>query len=48
MPSDLDLKNREVRVEGDYSVSPVNLKNARVVEGLSMLTETTIEALDQP
>ena len=41
----VDLKNRQVWMEGDYSSKPVNLKNARVIEGLSTLTETTIEFL---
>lgn len=41
----VELKNRLVWMEGDYSSKPVNLKNARVVEGLSTLTETTIEFL---
>jgi type VI secretion system secreted protein VgrG len=41
----VELKNRIVWMEGAYSASPVNLKNARVVEGLSTLTETTIEFL---
>lgn len=46
MPSTkIDLQNRAVWMEGEYSSNPVNLKNARVVEGLSFLTETTIEFL---
>ncbi|MBE1283378.1 MAG: type VI secretion system tip protein VgrG [Rhodobacteraceae bacterium] len=39
----VDFKGRQVWLEGSYASSPVNLKNARVVEGLSKLTETTIE-----
>lgn len=42
---DVELKNRQVWMEGEYSSKPVNLKNARVIEGLSTLTETTIEFL---
>lgn len=41
----IKLENRSVWMEGDYSCDPVNLKNARVVEGLSFLTEGTIEFL---
>lgn len=41
--SDLDLENRVITMEGSYSSSPVNLKNARIVEGFSTLTETTVE-----
>ena len=43
--SDLELESRQVWMEGSYSSKPVNLKNARVIEGLSTLTETTIEFL---
>ncbi|MCH2164939.1 MAG: type VI secretion system tip protein VgrG [Marinovum sp.] len=44
MPNDtLELENRQIRMEGTYSSSPVNFKNARVVESLSTLTETTVE-----
>ncbi|MEX0310044.1 MAG: type VI secretion system Vgr family protein [Tateyamaria sp.] len=39
----VELENRQVWMEGNYSSKPVNLKNARVIEGLSMLTQTTIE-----
>ncbi|MEO9575331.1 MAG: type VI secretion system tip protein TssI/VgrG [Tateyamaria sp.] len=42
---DLELEGRKVWMEGTYSSKPVNLKNARVIEGLSILTETTIEFL---
>ncbi|KIC47734.1 type VI secretion system tip protein TssI/VgrG [Tateyamaria sp. ANG-S1] len=42
---DVELKNRHVWMEGDYASKPVNLKNARVVEGMSTLSETTIEFL---
>ena len=45
MSSDVDFKGRDVSLEGSYSQKPVNLKNARVVEGFSTLTETTIEFL---
>lgn len=46
MPTkNLKLENRSVWMEGDYSAKPVNLKNARIVEGLSLLTQTTIEFL---
>ncbi|MEM8577366.1 MAG: type VI secretion system tip protein TssI/VgrG [Pseudomonadota bacterium] len=45
MSKDLDFENRMLRMEGDYSCSPTNLKNARVIEQLSTLTETTIEFL---
>ena len=31
MAKSIELKNRQVWMEGSYSVSPVNLKNARVV-----------------
>jgi|TARA_B110000211_G_C14075795_1_gene551964 type VI secretion system secreted protein VgrG len=41
----LDLENRTVWMEGSYSSKPVNLKNAKVVEGLSKLTETKVEFL---
>lgn len=41
--SDIKLENRDVWMEGSYSSTPVNLKNARVIEGLSKLTETTVE-----
>ncbi len=43
MADEIDLKNRKVRMEGSYSSKPINLKNARVAEALSTLTETTIE-----
>lgn len=43
--SDLELENRMVWMEGSYSSKPVNLKNARVIEALSTLTETTVEFL---
>ena len=39
----LELKNRMVTMEGSYSSHPITLKNARVAEGFSKLTETTIE-----
>ena len=42
---DLDLEGRQVWMEGTYASKPVNLKNARVIEALSTLTETTIEFL---
>lgn len=42
---ELDLEGRQVWMEGTYSSKPVNLKNARVIEALSTLTETTIEFL---
>ena len=45
MANDLDLEGRDVWMEGTYNSTPVNLKNARVTEGLSILTETTIEFL---
>ncbi len=41
--TEIDLENRPVWIEGDYNCKPVNLKNARVIEGLSFLTETTVE-----
>lgn len=41
--TEIDLENRLVWMEGDYTCKPVNLKNARVIEGLSFLTETTVE-----
>lgn len=41
----IELENRMVWMEGDYSSKPVFLKNARVIEGLSTLTETTVEFL---
>ena len=40
---DLEFKGRNVWMEGTYSSKPVNLKNARVIEKLSTLTQTTIE-----
>ena len=40
---DVKLENRQVWMEGEYSAKTVNLKNARVIEGLSTLTETTVE-----
>ena len=43
--ADLELEGRKVWMEGSYSSKPVNLKNARVIEALSTLTETTIEFL---
>ncbi|MEP2892779.1 type VI secretion system Vgr family protein [Tateyamaria sp.] len=45
MANDLDFEGRDVWMEGTYSSTPVNLKNARVTEGLSTLTETTVEFL---
>ncbi len=45
MPADLELKNRDVWMEGDYSPKPIFLKNARVIEGLSEISEITIEFL---
>lgn len=41
--NNLDLQNRMVSMEGSYSSKPINLKNARVTEGLSFLTETKVE-----
>lgn len=43
MAKPIELKNRVVWMEGSYSSTPIMLKNARVSEGLSKLTETTIE-----
>lgn len=43
--SEIELEGRDVWMEGSYSSSPVNLKNARIIEQLSTLTETTIEFL---
>ena len=45
MPSDVEFENRQIWMEGSYSSKPVNLKNARIVEQLSLLTQTTIEFL---
>ncbi|MEM9583095.1 MAG: type VI secretion system tip protein TssI/VgrG [Pseudomonadota bacterium] len=46
MPNDLlEFKNRQIWLSGSYSSKPIFLKNARVVEGMSFLTETTIEFL---
>lgn len=45
MAEDLELKNRDVWMEGDYSPKPVFMKNARVIEGLSEISEITIEFL---
>ena len=45
MPEDLEFKNRDVWMEGDYTPKPVFLKNARVIEGLSEISEITIEFL---
>ena len=42
---ELELEGRKVWMEGTYSSTPVNLKNARIIEGLSTLTDTTIEFL---
>lgn len=41
--ADLELKNRKVKMRGDYSAEKLSIKGARVVEGMNMLTETTIE-----
>ncbi len=41
----LELEGRKVWMEGSYSSTPVNLKNARIIEALSTLTETTVEFL---
>ncbi len=43
MAAPLELKNRVVWMEGSYASKPIMLKNARVSEGMSKLTETTIE-----
>ena len=45
MANDLDLEGRQVWMEGTYTSKPVNLKNARIIEGLSTLTETKVEFL---
>ena len=42
---DLELKNRDLWIQGAYSAKPVFLKNARVTEGLSKITEMTVEFL---
>ncbi|MEP4196394.1 MAG: type VI secretion system tip protein TssI/VgrG [Aliishimia sp.] len=39
----LELKNRVARMEGTYSSTPVMLKNAKITEGFSKLTETQVE-----
>jgi len=41
--ADLELENRNLRMEGDYTAENLYVKSAEVVEGLSKLTETTIE-----
>lgn len=44
MPNlDTILENRDLKMSGDYKATDVFLKGARVKEGLSQLTETTIE-----
>lgn len=43
--SEIALKNRMLRMKGSFSNEKVFLKNARVEEGLSKLTETRIEFL---
>jgi type VI secretion system secreted protein VgrG len=43
--ADLELKNRSIILEGSYSPKPVMFKNARVTEGLSQVTEITVEFL---
>ncbi len=43
--SEIALKNRILRMKGSFSNEKVFLKNARIEEGLSKLTETTIEFL---
>ena len=40
---DLVLENRDLKMTGDYKAKDVFLKGARIKEGLSQLTETTIE-----
>lgn len=42
---DIEFKNRFLRMEGDFPPSAVTLKNATIVEGMSMMTETKIEFL---
>ena len=44
-PTKLKLEGRDVWMEGSYSSQSVFLKNAQVSEGLSHLTETTVEFL---
>ena len=41
--ADLQLENRLLRMEGDYTVEGLFVKSAKVVEKMSALTETTIE-----
>ena len=43
MAADLELENRNLRMEGDYSAESLYVKSAEVVEGLGKLTETKIE-----
>lgn len=43
--SEIALKNRMLRMKGSFSSEKVFLKNARVEEGLSKLTETRVEFL---
>ncbi len=41
--STLELENRNLRMEGDYTAENLYVKSAKVVEGLSKLTETKLE-----
>ena len=43
--AEIALKNRMLRMKGSFSSEKVFLKNARVEEGLSKLTDTRIEFL---
>ncbi len=45
MPDKIQLKNRMLRASGNFSSADVFLKNARVAEGLSRLTEIRVELL---
>lgn len=45
MPADLEFKNRQITMKGPLPTQEMQLKNARVVEGLSTLTEITVEFL---
>ncbi|MEL6466897.1 MAG: type VI secretion system tip protein TssI/VgrG [Pseudomonadota bacterium] len=45
MAAELEFKNRQITMKGPLAAHEMQIKNARVVEGLSTLTEITVEFL---